>query len=65
MSANAFEDDVARSLSAGMNAHLAKPVDAAKLLAAIRQCSRDRSRPDETRDSSAGTDAGRGGSHER
>ena len=65
MSANAFEDDVARSLSAGMNAHLAKPVDAAKLLAAIRQCSRDRRCPDETRDSSAGTDAGRGGSHER
>ncbi len=65
MSANAFEDDVARSLSAGMNAHLAKPVDAAKLLAAIRQCSRDRRRPDETRDSSAGTCAGRGGSHER
>ncbi|MEG0765243.1 MAG: response regulator, partial [Pseudoflavonifractor sp.] len=28
MSANAFEEDVAKSQAAGMNAHLAKPIDA-------------------------------------
>ncbi len=31
MSANAFEEDVKESLAAGMNAHLAKPVDPQKL----------------------------------
>ncbi len=35
MSANAFEDDVQKSLDAGMNAHIAKPVDAAKLLSVV------------------------------
>ncbi len=39
MSANAFADDIDRSLAAGMNAHLAKPVDAPKLLTAIHRCS--------------------------
>ena len=27
MTANAFDDDIAKSLAAGMNAHLAKPID--------------------------------------
>ena len=31
MSANAFHEDVERSLMAGMNAHLTKPVDIAQL----------------------------------
>ena len=33
MSANAFSDDVQRSLDAGMDAHISKPVDEKKLLA--------------------------------
>lgn len=32
MSANAFEDDVQNSLNAGMNGHIAKPVDVNKLV---------------------------------
>ena len=39
MTANAFSDDVQRTLTAGMNAHVAKPVDVAvlkKTLAALR-----------------------------
>ena len=31
MSANAFAEDVRRSLESGMNAHLSKPVDVRKL----------------------------------
>lgn len=37
MSANAFEDDVRKSLNAGMNAHIAKPVDAEKLFSVISE----------------------------
>ena len=32
MSANAFEDDIKKSLEAGMNAHLAKPINIAELI---------------------------------
>lgn len=32
MSANAFDEDVRRSLASGMNAHLSKPVNIVKLL---------------------------------
>ena len=32
MTANAYADDVERSLKAGMNGHLAKPLDAGKLV---------------------------------
>ena len=32
MSANAFEDDIKKSLEAGMNAHLAKPINMAQLI---------------------------------
>ena len=31
MSANAFDEDVKRSLASGMNGHLSKPVDIGKL----------------------------------
>ena len=31
MTANAFEDDIEKSRAAGMNAHLAKPIDAERL----------------------------------
>ncbi|MDE6293152.1 MAG: response regulator, partial [Clostridiales bacterium] len=31
MTANAFEDDVKQALDAGMDAHIAKPVDMGKL----------------------------------
>jgi CheY-like chemotaxis protein len=37
MTANAYADDARKSKEAGMNAHLSKPVDTAKLFAAIRQ----------------------------
>lgn len=35
MTANAFSDDVERSYEAGLNEHLAKPLDRNKLVAAI------------------------------
>ena len=35
MSANAFEDDIQSSLSAGMNGYVSKPVDEQKLLETI------------------------------
>ncbi len=35
MTANAFEDDVQKSIDAGMNAHLSKPVDPQKLYAVL------------------------------
>lgn len=40
MTANAFEEDVRRCLRAGMNVHLAKPLDLGKLLQAIERCTR-------------------------
>ncbi len=38
MSANAFSDDIVNSRLAGMDMHLAKPIDEKKLLKAIRKC---------------------------
>ena len=35
MTANAFDDDVEKSRRAGMNAHLAKPIDAQRLYATL------------------------------
>lgn len=35
MSANAFDEDVERSLAAGMNAHLSKPIEPKTLYAAL------------------------------
>jgi CheY-like chemotaxis protein len=32
LTANAFKDDIDRALASGMNVHLAKPLDAEKLL---------------------------------
>ncbi len=40
MSANAYQEDIDKSLQAGMNAHLAKPVDADKLFEALAQYTR-------------------------
>ena len=37
MTANAFEEDAQKCLAAGMNAHLAKPLDIGKLIATIAQ----------------------------
>lgn len=37
MSANAFEDDVKKSMEAGMNIHVSKPVEEKKLLAAVEK----------------------------
>ena len=38
MSANAFAEDIIGSRLAGMNVHLAKPLDADKMIDALRQC---------------------------
>ena len=37
MSANSFPDDIINSHMSGMNLHLSKPLDAGKLLAAIKE----------------------------
>ena len=38
MTANAFSDDVERTLSAGMDEHLSKPVDANSISQTILKC---------------------------
>ena len=43
MSANAFLEDRKAALAAGMNDHVAKPVDVKALVAAIQNIRRDRS----------------------
>ena len=40
LSANAFEEDVALAKDAGMNEHLAKPVDIRKMLRTIKRLKR-------------------------
>ena len=35
MTANAFEEDVKKSLEAGMNGHLSKPIDIQKMYALL------------------------------
>ena len=42
MSANSFTEDIINSHIAGMNRHIAKPLDMKKLLSAIRECARSR-----------------------
>ena len=37
MTANAFDEDVQRSLQAGMNAHLTKPVEMDRLYKTLRE----------------------------
>ena len=44
MSANAFSDDISRSLEAGMNAHISKPIDEAKLTATAELLLKERSK---------------------
>ena len=41
MTANAFDEDVQRSLQAGMNAHLSKPVDLERLKETLRELIQD------------------------
>ena len=41
MTANAFDEDVQRSLQAGMNAHLSKPVEPERLYETLEQLIRD------------------------
>ena len=41
MTANAFDEDVQRSLKAGMNAHLTKPADPEQLYATLQELIRD------------------------
>lgn len=38
MSANAFDKDIEKSLEAGMNAHLTKPLDENKIMTTIKKC---------------------------
>lgn len=41
MTANAFQEDIAAALEAGMNAHIAKPVDVARLYHVLEQCMKE------------------------
>ncbi len=43
ISANAFAEDIINSWLAGMNVHLAKPLDAEKMIVALKQCMADNS----------------------
>ena len=43
MSSNAFAEDIINSRLAGMNVHLAKPLDAEKMIVALKQCMADNS----------------------
>ena len=43
MSANAFPEDIMDSRLAGMDIHLAKPLDEAKMINALKQCIAERS----------------------
>ena len=48
MTANAFEEDMERARSAGMNAYLAKPVEPAELRRILEQVLKSRSGDEET-----------------
>lgn len=47
MSANAYDEDVQKSIAAGMNDHLAKPVNAAKLYSAVAHYTASKEKKDE------------------
>ncbi|MFR4511389.1 MAG: hypothetical protein ACLT4E_04910 [Clostridium sp.] len=38
ISANAFDEDIRRSLASGMNAHLSKPIEVDKLRRPLENC---------------------------
>jgi CheY-like chemotaxis protein len=38
MTANAYREDVEHALEAGMNAHVAKPIDIGHLLSVLDEC---------------------------
>jgi CheY-like chemotaxis protein len=38
MTANAYDEDIRAALDAGMDAHLAKPIDMSKLIGMLAQC---------------------------
>lgn len=38
MTANAFEEDKKKAIEAGMNGHIAKPIELEKLIPAIQAC---------------------------
>ncbi len=44
MTANAFDDDIEKSKAAGMNAHLAKPIEPERLFQVLYDFYPDRSR---------------------
>ena len=41
MTANAFREDAEKCMEAGMNAHLAKPLDAEKMIVSLKKCMAD------------------------
>ena len=43
ISANSFAEDIINSRMAGMNVHLAKPLDAEKMIVALKKCMADNS----------------------
>ena len=45
MTADAFEEDIQKCLDAGMNAHIAKPIDPVKMGQTIRETIAERQQP--------------------
>ena len=43
MTANAFEEDRKKAIKAGMNGHIAKPLDGEKMITVLKQCLADNS----------------------
>ena len=48
MTANAFKEDRDRALAAGMNGHIAKPLDLRKMLGTIADTLREQSKKNQT-----------------
>ena len=43
MTANAFAEDIQMAKNAGMNGHIAKPLDGEKMITVLKQCLADNS----------------------